>query len=366
MSARLALLYSIGFPMSRRDQYGRAIRPWILPVWLPQIAPLLGTVLLCAISGRAQVPTPVGNIEGSDISVAASGSAAVTRTNTDAPTEVANGGVVTVRTGQARLMLTAGGELDICGPAKFTLIESGEDITVALDLGTVRVQLPASTRVRVFTPDAIATLLDIHGAPRDATVALSQDNSLRVNAAAGALLIENQFSSQKIVIPEGGEFSFEQGRLSPLAENAKCECVMKDARTPATIAASSSAPESKGDDSTADSNIEYSVLARANDTHPLSSRPKPDAVRAPPDTVSYTVVMPPLTFSAASPAPPPAPTSDMVLLIRTVEVEPDFEFTGRVNPPSPPQPAKHALAKAEDGQQGFWARVKRFFGGRSS
>jgi hypothetical protein len=55
----------------------------------------------------------------------------------------------------------------------------------------------------------------------------------------------------------------------------------------------------------------------------------------------------------------------MVLLIRTVEVEPDFEFSGRVNPPSP-QPAKQAQAKADDGQQGFWARVKRFFGGRSS
>jgi hypothetical protein len=364
MSARLALLYSIGLPMIRWDQCERAIGSWTSPVWLPQIAPLLGIILLCAVSGRAQqVPTPIGNIEGADISLAASGSAAVTRTNSDAPIEVANGGVVTVRTGQARLVLTAGGELDICGPAKFSLVESGEDITVALDLGTVRVQLPASTSLRVFTPDAIATLLDIHGAPRDATVALGQDNSLRVNAAAGALLIENQFSSQKIVIPEGGEFSFERGRLSPLAENAKCECVMKDARTLASTAAPSPAPESKGSDSTADSNIAYSVLAQANDTHPFRTRPKPDAVRAPPDAVSYTVVMPPLTFSAASPAPPPAPTSDMVLLIRTVEVEPDFEFSGRVNPPSGP---RQAQAKADEGQQGFWARVKRFFGGRSS
>ncbi|HXW54367.1 MAG TPA: hypothetical protein VEJ67_01370 [Candidatus Cybelea sp.] len=355
------------------DQSGRSIRSWISLLWLPQIAPLFGVVMLCAARGPAQqAPTPVGNIEGSDISVAAGGLATVTRTNPDTPTEVANGGVVTVRTGQARLMLTSGGELDICAPARFSLVQSGDDITVALDLGTVRVQLPASTSLRVFTPEAIATPLDIHGAPRDATLALGQDDSLRVKAAAGALLIENQFSSHRLVIPEGGEFSFAQGRLVPLAENRKCECIMEDAhtlaRTPVRAvtepAAASSPPDSKGD--TTESNIEYSVLAHANETHPLRSRPKPDAVAAPPDTVTYKVVMPPLTFSAASPTPPPAPTSDLVLLIRTVEVESDFEFTGRVNPPSPGQPPKHGQAKADDEQHGFWARVKRFFVGSSS
>jgi hypothetical protein len=364
--------------MNRRDQTGRPIGSWISHLWLPQIASLLGVAMLGASSGPAQqAPTPVGNIEGKDISVAAGGLATVTRTSTGAPTEVANGGVVTVRTGQARLMLTAGGELDVCGPAKFSLVQSGDDITVGLDLGTVRVQLPASTSLRVFTPDAIVTPLDIHGAPRDATVALGQDDSLRVNAAAGALLIENQFSSDKLVIPEGGEFSFAQGRLVPLAENAKCECVMEDARTLARTpvlpvraltepSAASSPPDSKGDDSRSESNIEYSVLAHANETHPLPSRAKPDAVAAPPDAVTYKIVMPPLTFSAALPAPPPAPTSDLVLLIRTVEVEPDFEFTGRVNPPSPNESAKHGQAKTDDGQHGFWARVRRFFVGSSS
>ena len=81
------------------------------------------------------------------------GSAAANATPTTAPSMfVANGSVITVHSGQARLTLVGGGEVDICGPAKFTLLQSGHAITLALNFGRMRVQLPATTQLRIFTP----------------------------------------------------------------------------------------------------------------------------------------------------------------------------------------------------------------------
>ncbi len=77
---------------------------------------------------------------------------------------VANGSVITVHSGMAQMTLLAGGEIDICGPAKLTLLESGTAVTLALNFGRLRVQLPAATSLRIFTPTIIATPLDISGA----------------------------------------------------------------------------------------------------------------------------------------------------------------------------------------------------------
>jgi hypothetical protein len=308
---------------------------------------------------------------------------------------VTNGGIVTVHSGQARLMLTSGGEIDVCGPAKFTLLEAGEAVTVALDFGSVRVQLPLSTNLRIFTPTIIATPLDINGTPRDITVGLELDDSLCVMAASGALLLENQFSSEKLVVPQSGEFFLAQGKLVPVARaDSKCECVMNDARLippeqPSWSSIGVAPPPSRTEpqpkpatapqpeEETVKPNVEFSTLAHANEAHPLSPppRPKTDAPAPPPESApTYKIVMPPLTFSASSPAPPPDPTADMVLLIRTVEVQPDWEFKGHVNPPSLDEPVinRHAARshsrqpKPAGERSGFWARLKRFFSGSNT
>jgi hypothetical protein len=346
---------------------------------------LVSAAAVCA----QQAQTIVGTVDGRDVSVASadSQSAALVRADTGASTEIASGNVVTVTTGQARVMLASGGELDVCGPAKLSLVEAGDNITVGLDFGTLRVQLPLSTSLRVLTPTAVATPLDINAAPRDVTLSLGSDDSLRVNAASGALLVENQFSSEKLVIPEGGQFSFAQGKLVPLPQDSKCECIMNDSRSlpqvagapaigPIAPAKTSSAvsilADSNNDD--AEPSIDYSVLAHPNETHPLNPPPKHAPVSPPPDSATYKIVAPPLTFSASSPTPPPGPASGMVLLIRTVEVEPDFEFTGHINPPpiGAPSPAHEPTSrqrrepKSSAEKQGFWAKLKHFLVGSSS
>jgi hypothetical protein len=342
-----------------------------------------------AVSAQQAAPNAVGRLEGADVSVEASASAsnsassAVPASAEDA--FVTNGGVVTVHSGQARLTLTAGGQVDICGPAKFTVLQSSDAITLALNFGRMRVQLPATTALRIFTPTIIATPLDISGSARDVTIGLELNDSLCVIAATGALQLEHQFSGEKLVVPQAGEFFLAAGKLVPVAGTpGSCQCVGMQSRAlepiqqipeagltaPPVI---TDAPASSPD--VADNKpppIEFSVPAHANESHPVAP-PKGVAAPAAPSVSNpvYKVVMPPLTFSAASPAPPSDPSPDMILLVRTAQVMPDWKFTGHVDAPQmdaaaqqahPSQPGPNPQQK----KRGFWAAVKRFFGSSNS
>jgi hypothetical protein len=366
-----------------------------VPRTFPLALPLLLLLSLVPLPVHAQQQPAVGSIEGDDLTVSSGTSTVNVSPSGVSAASIMNGSVVIVRSGQARLMLTFGGEVDICGPARMTLLQSGESVTVALDFGRLHIQLPSSTSFRVFTPTIVATPLAINGSPGDVSVSLEGDSSLCVRASSGALLLESQFSSDKIVVPQAGQFYFAQGRLVPVARaDMQCECVLKQARIeppapPQTAiltapsdttppASAPAQPEPKPAEQPSPSEAQYSVLAGPNDSHPLAVKPNAasTAPPAPPDSAPfYQIVMPPLTFSASSPAPPPLPAEDMILLIRTAQVDPDFEFSGHVNPPPLDNTAEnHAAEKRGSGRQpkpagekpGFWAKLKRFFVGRSS
>ncbi|HTU32327.1 MAG TPA: hypothetical protein VMF66_00835 [Candidatus Acidoferrum sp.] len=335
----------------------------------------------------------IGSIQGDGVAIASSASAISVPQDAAITAPITNGSVVTLGPGQARLMLALGGEIDVCGPAKFTLLQSGEAITVALDFGTLRLQLPESRNLRVFTPAIIATPVEIDGTPGDITLMLGQDDSLCVRAASGALLLESQFTNEKIVVPQAGQFWFEQGRLVPIARNdINCECLLPEARlapspsqaeppidssTPAQIAAAGSSPGTAKPESerqAEEAGVEYGILARSNDSHPVAEQPKATPTQAPDLKPFYRVDMPPLAFSASSPAPPPAAAEQMILLIRTTKIDPDFEFTGHVNPPpmdgnaknQSPKNAKAPELKSGAEKHGFWGKLKRFLDGGSS
>jgi hypothetical protein len=125
-------------------------------------------------------------------------------------------------------------------------------------------------------------------------------------------------------------------------------------------------------------NVQLRVLADANETHPTLPAVKPAAPPAPVVSVpEYKIILPPLVYSAsAAPAPPQDPAVEAVLLVRTVHVEPDYRFTGHVEAPqlqtvaqkSSPSPAKQGVSDASstgNKKEGFWARLKRAFGGSS-
>src|SRR5271155_2607840 len=102
-----------------------------LPILTPML--LLCVAAVCSMPARAQMAPPgtVGRLEGVDVTVDG-GTPASSATSTNPPgIFVTNGGVVTVHSGQARLTLADGGQVDICGPAKFTVLQSSDAITLA-------------------------------------------------------------------------------------------------------------------------------------------------------------------------------------------------------------------------------------------
>jgi len=386
----------------------------------------LATTLLRAQQGQAPSGT-IGRVEGNDVSVEG-GSAAANGTATSAPSMfVANGSVITVHSGQARMTLVGGGMVDICGPAKFTLLQSGGAITLALNFGRMRVQLPGNTQLRVFTPTVIATPIDIGGGARDITVGLDLNDSLCVVATSGALRIEQQFTGEGLIVPQAGEFFLAAGKLLPVAGvTGSCQCVTIQARASAPLPASpemgltskpqpapappvpepaptqpaatakvptesaptpvlavnqpdAPAPQPAPPAAAAEVHdpapaIQIRRLAHANELHPNAPAQENEAPPAPAVSIPiYKVVMPPLTYSADAPAPPGEPSTDMILLVRIAHVEPEWQFTGRVEAPELQPVAAHQSSKnssaaaatrsSQKRKGGFWAALKRAFGG---
>jgi hypothetical protein len=366
---------------------------WAIPLLLVFLGP--------ALAQDQSAPTgAVAEIEGKDISVDG-GTSPRTVAGSAVAIFVSSGNSVIVHSGHARMHLFAGGEVEICGPAKFTILTSGNAITLALNFGRVKADLPASTNLNVFTPTIIGTPLDIGGATRDVTVGLSLDDSLCVLARNGAIQLEHQFTGEKLIVPQAGEFFLNGGRLLPVAGTpGSCECEADDVTpptratppeeyatnaTPLPIAAPSQPAPTPTVvppiDPEPQPSIEYSVLANANESHPVL-QPVKENHPAPPVTVpTYTAVLPPLTFMAGSPVPPPGPTQDMILLIRQAQVVPDYEFSGHVESPGfaeamqtslgeharPPVAGasgeSFATSEPRKKKHGFWARLKRVFVG---
>jgi len=301
-------------------------------------------------------PAVIARIEGDDLEV-------VTKTpsgiETDAaPTVVASGSEVTLHSGHALLMLNAGGEISICGPAHFNLIKSSETVTLALDYGRVHPLLESAGAFTIYTPTIVATPIAISGGPRDITLGLEQNGDMCVLTARGAMRVEPQFSDQSVIVPQGGTVSLAQGQIESLhADASACSCEFPRARIepPAPAPLSHSQPAQDVGVLTAPKPAER----RRNENTPPPSPGEP----------VYTVLMPPLSFDAKSPEPPPDPAPETILLVREVRLRPSAEFRGHVNPaPSqeiavhapPPAPATSSDRPVRP-QPGLFDRVRNFF-----
>ena len=277
-------------------------------------------VALAAISltparlSTQNMPAIVGRIEGDDLTVKTTTGAGI-EINAG-PTVVASGSEVTVNSGQALLLLDAGGEISICGPARFTLVKSTGAITLALDYGRVHPSLESSETFTIYTPQVVATPVSIVGAPRDTTLGLGQDGEMCILTARGAMRVEPQFAGQSLIVPQGGVVNFSGGQIESLRSDiSSCSCDFPRASLKRPLLTPSR---------------EISALS-----HPLQPKQKkPDATIPPPVSQEpvYTVIMPPLSFDASSPAPPPDPSPETILLVREVRMRPTVVFRGHVNP----------------------------------
>jgi len=387
--------------MRRRLQFARGSGA-VLPPLLGQLAALLlGLALLGPMTARAQDQPPPGavaRLEGNDISVE-SGTVAGNGTATVSPSiYVANGSVVTVHSGPAKMTLFTGGEVDICGPAKLTVLETNGALTLALNFGRVRAQMSAGASLRIYTPSLVATPLEISGGARDISVGLSLDESLCVLATSGAVQLEQQFTGEKLIVPQAGEFSMSAGKLVPVASApGSCRCDVPTLKLappsagpppdfagtvlPPTaqgaLQSAAPAPRTASMEPSPDRSVEFGVPAHDNEAHPVTPEAKSAVPVAPPEAAPVYTVVAPLTFSNAAPAPPEYPTPDMILLVREARVVPEWEFSGRVAAPEFALALQHALGEGSSAtgtraatdsasteqkrKGGFWGALKRFF-----
>jgi hypothetical protein len=349
----------------------------------------------------------VGKLDGEDISV--EGGQYPVSIKGATTLFVSSGSVITVHSGAARLTLAAGGMVDICGPAKFTLLESGGAFTVALNFGRVRIRLADPTPVRIYTPFIIATPVAISNNSRDFTLGLDVNDLMCVYAAQGAAAIEQQFGGENLIVPELGEFFLPGERLPPVAgKSGSCRC--ESYQPPATAAthlpvapaptttqttapppdssSASSRLEAKVPDATpapqpvassaapaaekaSDSDKGFDLPANANRTPPItppSNRSTPEAPAVEPPV--WKVMMPALSFSASSPAPPPDSGSETALAIPDYHVNRDWVFTGHVDDPSSRAGKKSGDSSSaapagtrQKKKSGLWGKLRRFFGG---
>jgi hypothetical protein len=315
-------------------------------------------VILAAISlmparlSTQNMPVIVGRIEGDDIAVKTMTKAGI---EMDAgPTVVASGSDVTVRSGHALLLLDSGGEISICGPAHFTLVNSTGAITLALDYGRVHPSLNSSETFTIYTPSVVATPVAISGSRRDTTLGLAQSGEMCILTARGAMRVEPQFAGQSLIVPQGGVVNLAGGQIESLHSDAStCSCDFPRASMQHPRPAISR---------------EIGTLSR-----PVRSDGKNPGSATPPSVPQepiYTVIMPPLSFDANSPVPPPDPSPETILLVREVRMRPVVVFRGHVNPAltqsaliapaalPPPIPADHRGPASEPS---LMARLRNFF-----
>jgi hypothetical protein len=314
-------------------------------------------------------PAVVGRIEGDDLEVVTTTPSGIEKDA--APTVVASGSEVTLRSGHALLLLNAGGEISICGPARFKMIKSTGAVTLALDYGRVHPSLDATDGFTIYTPTVVATPIAISGGLRDLTVGLQEDGEMCVLTARGAMRVEPQFSDQSMIIPQGGTASLFGGQIESLkADAAACSCEYPRAHAePQRQLPPPARSQQPG--------LDIGVLASPV-TPPGNKKVENSAPPAVPSGEPvYTVLMPMLSYDAHSPdlppeppatsAPPPSP--ETILLVREVRVRPSAEFRGHVNaapmqaaiPPVPSAAAPPLSASPAKAQSGFFDRVRSFF-----
>jgi hypothetical protein len=323
---------------------------------------ILAALLLREGHAAAQnLPTVVGRIEGDDLEVVTTTPLGIEKSA--APTAVASGSEVTLRSGHALLTLDAGGEVSVCGPAHFKVIKSSGAVTLALDYGRVHPSLQSADTFTIYTPTIVATPLSIAGGLRDTTLGLEPSGEMCVLAARGAMRVEPQFSDQSMIVPQGGKVSLAGGQIQSLQiDAASCSCDFPRA--------SLERPKAAPPESPATPPASRSVGAL---NHPLPPERKSvaesPAPSAPKEGPIYTILMPPLSFDANAPEPPPNPDPETILLVREVRLRPTVVFRGHVNPaptqaavlPPTPIPSKPMTDQPAQTQPGLLDRMRNFF-----
>jgi hypothetical protein len=280
-------------------------------------------------------PSPgdsVGAIEGDAIAV--TGPMSVENLNGSVATVLHSGSDVRVKSGTARINLVEGGQIAICGPAHFSVLKSGNSLTIALDTGTIHAYIERSPVLTMYTPQIQAQPVAIGGGPQDTIVGFDASGAMCVRTNRGALRLEQQLTGQNILVPQGGSVFLANGQIDSLrtdtGEHCACELQLAEAAPP-EVSRMATAEE---------------VRHKVEDVKPNVPTAQPPKPVAPKQEPIYQVFVPPLIFNANSKVQPEVDPK-MIVMIRRVRVRPTLIFQGKVEgevlpvkaPAAPPPPA---------------------------
>ena len=363
--------------------------------------------LVCGIFAMrtgAQAAGPIlGEIAGDDISVL--GPSHIVQGNFSRAITFGGGSSVIVHAGKARVEFVGGGELEICGPAKFSVLASGEALTVALSFGRVHVKFDASRPITIYTPLVVATPMAIGDQPRDITIGLMNTGAMCVLAARGAVQIQQQLSGETLVVPQPSEILLQGTSLGAArATSGSCRCDFDESSAqtsvqPARIVAQGQTSQklSPGQPEPSPKNIgETPRPAKADSLASQASNPaqraipqtdQPTEEASRPSATSFRPAtkqpvpkfdLPPIGYDVTSATASAVPLSAATLMLANgAKVESEWIFDGTVA--EPPRAAKlahtetalHTPAEIAPKQQSnkhaakenFWTRLREFFAG---
>lgn len=321
-------------------------------------------------TARAQTPaTPsgiLGQVLGDDVSVI--GASHVVSGEAGRAIEFNSGDTIVVFAGKARIEFTGGGQLDICGPAKFTVLSSREALTVALSFGRVRIRFDAVRPIAIYMPLVIATPVPLENNPRDATIGLTNTGTMCVLATNGAVRLQNQLSGESTIVPQPSEVFVPGSSFASLPPAVgQCDCSFDEpvAQQPAPpsnapiISRAPAAPPQKTSN----------PVALQNPPVTASAPPPPLVVSNQP---SSRATLPLIAYDAKSATDAPEPISVATLLLaQQTVVQPEWIFHGTVVDPRTERnealkeasAARNSTAQPKPKKRGFWARLHHFLTG---
>src|SRR5258708_20547305 len=119
-------------------------------------------------------------------------------------------------------------------PAYLVVHKSGGSLTVALEWGTVHLQIEQQFPVNIYTPQLQAQTVSIGEGPRDVLIGFDGAGAMCLRANRGAVRIEQQLTGQSVLIPQSGDVLLLNGQLDGLRTNtAHCACELPSPTAPA-------------------------------------------------------------------------------------------------------------------------------------
>ncbi|HEY1423285.1 MAG TPA: hypothetical protein VGF20_07525 [Candidatus Acidoferrum sp.] len=282
-------------------------------------------VAFCAQQPQEPTGEVIGTIEGKDIAV--KGPMSVQVVGNEVKTLLRSGVDIRVKAGRARINLTEGGTIAVCGPAHISMLKAGNVLTVALDSGTVHAHVDGSLTLNIFTAQILAKTVAIGDGPQDALVGFDTANQMCVRSGRGALRLEEQFGGQTVMVPQGGDVTLINGQLQGMRNGSGlCAC---ESFEPDANAANPLAPEIST--LATSEEVKRNVAPRKPAPRAVANPAAPEFAKpaAPAFEPTYQVYMPPLSYDASKKVQD-EPDPQLIVLVRRVRVRPTLIFQSRV------------------------------------